>query len=441
MLRAPLIFLAAVLSTVPGASIMARDPGDLFPDVDYKKTVSKPVNNPGAARANPKPKPPATTQPQQVAGTRPATASNGSATQVAATKPVEPATHSPTREELAALPLEDRNIGYRIWAPYRVHLTKSFLTDKEQAEFDKEYAEPIKKAIAANNEDRAIAITALTEAVAGRKDNLQRYVLLNVVGLSIKNNEPLEERAKRAMTVLPTLTEQTLEVVDARADCLWNLGMSAPAKANDTLWGMLVESQAMLAKLQIQSGFHKEAVESLQKARSIQARMRDKLAFKSEMLVEASQWVDYSYLLASKLPQIRAVLAANSEDAEANTSIAIAYLILHGDLQSAQTYGSRSSYDSMNLLAVVLDETRFPNISADPAHIVGDSVKIGSAVLEVAKELPGQLGKHSLAKMVVDRLDMLKAEFPKYWKNEAARLRDEAHRVMTTSAFKPIPKN
>lgn len=426
------------------SNLPAGDPGDLFPDVDYKKTVSKPVNNPGSAG---RPKPPQRTASTQTAGTQPAatrTAStppaNGATTQIASTRPAEPAPQPLTPAQIAALPLEERNVGYRIWAPYRVYLTRSFLSEREQAEFDRDFADAIKKATVATVDDRAIAIDALTQAVAGRKDNLQRYVLLNVVGLSIKNNEPLEDRAKRAMAVLPALTDPTLETFDARADCLWNLGMSAPAKANDTLWGMLAEALSTLAKMQIQSGFNKEGFDSLQKARQTVARMRDKVAFKSETYVEASQWVDYSNLLSSKLPQLRAVLAANPDDPDANTSMAIAHLILHADLQSAQTYGSKSSYDSVALLAVILDEAHFPNISADPAHAYADCVRIGAAVLEVARELPGQLGKHTLAKLVVDRMDMLKAEFPKQWKNDAARLRDEAHRVMTSSAYKPMPK-
>ena len=419
----------AFITAVAGASVspaLAGDPGDLFPNVSYDGAVHNPVRDPGRGR-QPR-RQPGTTNP---ATTR-ATTTRPAATSVASTRPAATMVAS-------SQPADRENAGTSIWGPYRLAIMEKFLSADEQAEYDDDFADQIKKALSVTTADRKATLDGLAEAVATRSENIKKFVLLNVVGLSVKTNAPLEERSARAMLVMPLLKEQTLEVAQARADCLNILAMSAPEMASDKLWGMLAEADATLAQLQIQAGFPAQAVESFQKAKAAYVRMKDKKQCHSEILVESGAWVDHTQFLTVQLPNYKKVLAATPADTEASTHMAMAHLVLYGDLESMKVYAVNAS-DSLKALAGELDAAAFPKMSAAPATAVADSLKIAEKLLAVAREATDQVEKYSLAKLIVDRLDLLKRDYPEAVAKDRAfnTIHNGATKFMKENAFKPV---
>ena len=361
-----------------GAVVAARggDPGDLFPNVNYDDTVRSPVRQPE------KHVPPVV----QVKEPAPAT------TQARVPEVVKPAGEVP-----------------HLWAPYAVDLNRPFLNAEEQAKFDKDYAATVKGALAGTAAERQKAMESLTEASVNCPPALKRFLLLHVVGMAIKNNTPMADRSARALRVVPLLTDDSLAVAQAKADCLSHLATSAPENATDKLWGMLTESQATLAKYQVQAGFPKVAADTLRKARDAYARLKDKHGCHSELIAEAQAWVDYAQTAAAAQKDLKAALEADAKDAGANQQLAMLYLVLYADLGAALPCAQNATRGDLTGLAKTLVRLHYPVLSLDDKMLYAQSLDMAGDLLEVAKASAQQIERYALACLVADRLEDIKA--------------------------------
>lgn len=432
------LLVAAVASM--GYLAHAGDPGDLFPEVSYDSRVSTPVNQPdrAVARTTPRSTPREAPRRETPRETKPVREVNEARTTTVKPEPPEVVKTASTAPAVKAAVLT-WSPGAQPWAPYSEALFKPFLTPAEQAQFDQEFAPEIAKALAGTFEDRKRVMQTLTDAAEARGSELKRYVLLHVVGLAIKNNAPLPERSTRAMKVLPLLSDSTLAVFQAKADCLANLARSAPEHATDKLWSMLAEADAGLARLQVQTAFPKEAAESVRKARDAFGRLRAKAACKSELISEAQAWADYAAAAASDLPDLRETLRREAADTAANRRLAMYFLVLYADLRETQIYAAQADREDLKKLAAVLAEVKFPAISGDPKEMVAAALKIARGVLEVAKASTQQIERYALASFVLDRLEQIRRAASEQGELPAwARVRSEALSLKEKNAFKPL---
>jgi hypothetical protein len=93
----------------------------------------------------------------------------------------------------------------------------------------------------------------------------------------------------------------------------------------------------------------------------------------------------------------------------------------------------------MKALGVSLREMNFPKIGNDKGTVVAKSLKIAENVLAVGKGATEQIERFALARLVIDRLDDLKEDYPDATDNNMASIREEATALLNANAYKAIP--
>jgi|GEM_PF-3361096 len=395
--------LGLLWSAVVGVSISVgwtglvfSEPGELFPDTPaYNERVNSPVSQQERSLKKParvtRPTPKPVEKPIEKPVERPV--------ERPIEKPVEKPVEQPVEKPIGPL--------YTM-APYATGLFEPLLTDKEQGRFDDEYAAKVTRALASPLDVRRRVSDDLKEAADNEPSLLKRYLLLHSVGLSIRGTAPLSDREVKAKEVLPLLTEETLAVQQARADCLQNLINGAPQQANDRLLEMAAVAHCTLARLQVKAGFPKEAIETLKRGRENSLAMKEKKTEVADAIGESQAWVDRGNQALVLAPRWQAILKENPTDNSANTQTAVLHLSLYGNICAAAPFAAKSDRADLKAFAAVMKGAGIASADATPSISPERAVKICQAMVKIAETTPVAFDKYSIAVFAARHLEQLK---------------------------------
>ena len=380
------VFLCAIAR---GMTVRADD-GELFPNVkNYDEQVASPVSKPEKAVEVVKP---AVKEPVE----RPKHNGKG---------PKEP----PTDKE-PKVPVPVAKIPEVRWEAYRVHLLSPLMSPESQSRFDSEFAPKVQAVLKEKGKGGKEAADSLWKdaEAAGIAADLKRGLWLHALGLAIRGQTELDDRAAKAKAVLPLLTEETLPVAQARADAVTELAFGAPSRASDALLAIVVESQCKLARLQVQGGFPDQAAGSMKMARDAYVLMNTKTDSAKDAMTEAGAWVDRATAARGQSSHWQETLAAKPTDAMVNTQLAVLTLSLYGDVEKAAAYAGKS--DRKELLAFGAAVEKVKSASGDRAPSTAEMLTVAGALLDVADGGAVQpFDRYSIAMLVAGKLTELSA--------------------------------
>jgi hypothetical protein len=415
-----------LLMTFP---LHAADPGELFPNVgSYDETVVSPISKPEQSITQKEPpvvevpipaQPPAPPEViEKPPEPTPQPANDSTVKEPGEpNEPARPPRRKPTRITRKPNSTQPTTAPP---PPPLVELTPDaagnltpMLAPEEQRLFTTDYAEPITKALAGSVVDRKKTADLLESAADGlTSPSMKRYVLLHAFALYIRASTPLAERVQKAEVLLPMLSEHTLPVVQARADALNDLMVTASSNPNERFMDLYIEAHAMLAKLQVQAGYPKDAQDSLHKARDVALRFMRKPQARIDQINEAAAWCDRATAAAALWPKYQATLKTSPNDPVTNTQVATLHLSLYGNLAQAAVFAARSDRKDLKAFAEVIKANPPQALSNDPTKHAEQVLAISAALVDVAKATPVSqtFDRYSIACYAGDHVEQLIAD-------------------------------
>jgi hypothetical protein len=416
-MKSPSIFAKVVLSAALTTPLVgyAGDAGELFPDVPaYRDNVASPVTH--QEESLKKPAVPVVPQPTTVAPQPPPVIPP-----LEPVSPTEPAHNAPKSVPVAPAPKHApapkpaRVIPHTpIWTPYSKTVFLPLLTAEDRVVFDRDYAPQVGTALRGTPEERRAASDELFGKAEAGTDSptLRRCLYLHALGLAIRGASPLEDREKKARAVLPLLTERTLAVAQARADCLENLTQSGLNNASQALFIMVAHSYATLAELQAQAGYPKEATASLARSRKWLLSARDRNPLLAAQLAATTDWVNRANLVDGMLPGLKQKLEADPKDDMANTQLALIQLGLYGNLSGALNFAGDSSKPELQKLKQLTKGLPLDTLTCQSPEDAQASLPIIAALGDVARSVTGP-DRFLIANFANHRLDAISSVISK----------------------------
>lgn len=391
-----LTLAACSLALAVATHRLAADPGELFPSVaPYDETVNRPIARPEQALKPHRPVEPITTPPIEPKPNP----------QVAPKVEPKPDTTSVPRVTPRSASA-NRDLRFH---PFSEDLTKPFLDDADEQTFDKQYADAIGKALAGGLEERRKMVDTLTAgALATPSNNLQRYLLLHALGMSIRAVAPVADRAERASKLLPFLTDRNLAIAQARVDCLTDLMLSVSSNPSDRFYNLYAEAYAALAKLQVQAGFPRDAQETLKKARDAAKMSHEPSPSRADQLAEATAWVDRAAMAAGLWPRWQATLKTNPAAPFINTQCALLHLALYGQLESAASFAAKSDREELQHFAAAYKACAVSAPAQEDGALADRTLTVCETLFDIARNVAVHpFDKYSLAFLAGDKAQML----------------------------------
>ena len=431
-----LVLAAAVVLPVLGLRSSSGDPGDLFPNVpNYDEAIVSPVSHPERTLLKPRVLVPPTVTPRPTPAPTPTPSPTPAPTPET---PVlkTPQIHLPPAVAKAPDPIELAKARLS-WTVDRELVLTPFLTADEQAEFDKDYASVVRKALMATPDERRKASDDLSAAAdkEGMSPGLRRYLMLHAVGLMVRASGSWDDRRIKAERVVPLLEDKTVAIGQARVDCLKNLCQTvndAPPK----LLEYMVDSHLALARYQIQAGFGSTAVGNMNTARSLVLQLRDQPVERMDQVAETQAYVDRGATALAAWPRWQTALKANPNDPGANTFVAASHLAVYHDIERAAPYAAKSDKKEYQALAAAVSEAKLAELPAKPGRVPETTLTLAGALLDLTKSMGVAYDRFSTASLALEKLTALLEAYP----NLAAGEADKA-RALLASARDVIDKS
>ncbi|MCL2645741.1 MAG: hypothetical protein FWD61_01905 [Phycisphaerales bacterium] len=325
--------------------------------------------------------------------------------------------------------------------PYAELLMKPMLSPEDGKAFDEGYADAITKSLAGTPDLRKKTAELLESSAASvTSAELKRYLMLNAFALSIRSSISAKEREAKALALLPLLTERTLPVMQARADALNDLQDRAASSPSNTFYDLYLTSHVRLTKARVQTGYPKEALDSLKKARDAARSYTKKPQVRTDELNEAAAWCDRANQATTLAPKYQEMLKANPTDSVANAMMATLHLSLYGNLEKAAIFAANSDRPDMKQLTAALKSNPPRTLSKDPARHAEQVLLIGQALIEVAKATSSSqmFDRYSIACFAGDRVAQVLDDgaMPQAKILEAKMLLASAKEIIDKSAIK-----